>query len=492
MKNVAIADLMATCGVQFGTSGARGLVSDMTDAVCYAYTTAFLQYLESIGELPRADRRIALAGDLRASTGRIMAAVAKAIVDGGYLPAHVGRIPSPALAYYGLQQAIPAIMVTGSHIPDDRNGIKFNKAAGEVLKADEAGMKTQVIALPEIFDTEGCLREPYALAAEQPDAHDAYVRRWLDVFPADFLRGKRIGLYQHSAVGRDLLREIYTALGADIVVLGRSERFIPVDTEAIREEDVQLAATWAHEQSFDAILSTDGDSDRPLIADEHGKWLRGDVADILVARYCGADVAVTPVSCNTAVEKCGYFHEVRRTRIGSPYVIAEMLDAVAGGARCVIGYEANGGFLTASPVVIAGKPLSPLPTRDPVIVHLALLGLSMREQKSLAQLLAALPQRFTASNLLRQFPTEVSNRHLAQLLAGGPPAMQALFPEMGPVASIDTTDGLRMTFAQGEIIHLRPSGNAPELRCYAEADSEARAKELVVSTLEKLPVWRDA
>jgi len=36
-------------------------------------------------------------------------------------------------------------MVTGSHIPDDRNGIKFNKCAGEVLKSDEKGMSSQIV-----------------------------------------------------------------------------------------------------------------------------------------------------------------------------------------------------------------------------------------------------------------------------------------------------------------------------------------------------------
>ncbi|HVI73717.1 MAG TPA: hypothetical protein VM683_01920, partial [Anaeromyxobacteraceae bacterium] len=39
-------------------------------------------------------------------------------------------------------------------------------------------------------------------------------------------------------------------------------------------------------------------------------------------------------------------------------------------------------------------------------------------------------------------------------------------------------DGLRVTLAGGDIVHLRPSGNAPELRCYAEADTPARAVEL--------------
>ncbi len=31
-----------------------------------------------------------------------------------------------------------------------------------------------------------------------------------------------------------------------------------------------------------------------------------------------------------------------------------------------------------------------------------------------------------------------------------------------------------MTFDSGEIVHLRPSGNAPEFRCYNEAASADR------------------
>lgn len=48
----------------------------------------------------------------------------------------------------------------------------------------------------------------------------------------------------------------------------------------------------------------------------------------------------------------------------------------------------------------------------------------------------------------------------------------------GRIAAVDTTDGLRMTFENSEIVHLRASGNAPEFRCYNEAETEARATEL--------------
>ena len=48
----------------------------------------------------------------------------------------------------------------------------------------------------------------------------------------------------------------------------------------------------------------------------------------------------------------------------------------------------------------------------------------------------------------------------------------------GEADGIDRTDGLRIHFAGGDIIHLRPSGNAPELRCYTESDSPERAAAL--------------
>ncbi len=37
-----------------------------------------------------------------------------------------------------------------------------------------------------------------------------------------------------------------------------------------------------------------------------------------------------------------------------------------------------------------------------------------------------------------------------------------------------------------EIVHFRPSGNAPELRCYAEAATQERAGALVQGCLRRL------
>ena len=487
----AIHDLMRQTGVRFGTSGARGLADQLTDFVAYAYTQGFLQFLESVGELKAKGTPVAVAGDFRPSTDRIMAAALQAAADLGYTPVNCGKIPSPALAAWGLAGGFPTVMVTGSHIPADRNGIKFNKCSGEVLKRDEAGIAGQQVTIPEgRFDANGRFTTTAPLPDVNPAAGRGYITRYTDFFPGDCLRGLRLGVYQHSAVGRDVIAHILEALGATVTPLGRSETFIPVDTEAIRPEDVALARQWSAAHGFDAIVSADGDSDRPLISDEHGQWIRGDVSGILCARFLGADSVSTPVSCNSAVDLCGWFREVQRTKIGSPFVVSAMLDATARGARCVVGYEANGGFLLNSDLHRHGRTLRALPTRDAVLPILSLLLLARQERRTLSQLVATLPPRYTASGLLKNCPVERSQAILARYSgpdeAANRQALAADFNGLGPVTGLDRTDGVRATFANGEIVHLRPSGNAPEFRCYNEAASEARVNELGEACLKKV------
>ena len=492
-----IGDLMNESGVGFGTSGARGLATDMTDRVCYAFTAGFLRYLLANGSAV-SGCEVALAGDLRPSTGRILNASARAALDQGCRPHYCGRIPSPAVAAYGIAHGIPSLMVTGSHIPDDRNGIKFNLPTGEVLKADEAGIRAQEVEIPDgLFDWAGMLSggAPPALPAEEPAAYAAYVRRYLDFFPAGCLAGLRVGVYEHSSVARGAYVEVLEGLGARVTRLGWSDRFIPVDTEAIRPEDVVLARDWAAGGTLDALVSADGDGDRPLVADESGQWLRGDIAGILCARWLGVRALVTPVSSNTAVERCGAFERVLRTRIGSPYVIEGMQQLRGAGLAPVAGYEANGGFLLETPVVRAGHTLAALPTRDAMLVALTILLAAVEQGRPVSALAADLPARFTCSDRIKDFPTALSTARIAALTSGDPDrdraAIAAVFgPAFGPVAGLDTTDGLRITFASGEIAHLRPSGNAPELRAYTEAASPERAAEMNATCMTILAGWR--
>jgi phosphomannomutase len=368
-------------------------------------------------------------------------------------------------------------MVTGSHIPFDRNGIKFYTAAGEILKDDETAIAEAVVELDDAAFERGMLKDPPRLPEVDPAARDLYRQRYLGFFQPGILSGRRIGVYEHSSVARDLCGELLRELGAEVVSLGRTDTFVPVDTEAVSDADQRQASDWTAAHRLDALVSTDGDADRPLIGDETGTLLRGDVVGMLCAGFLGARTVVTPVSSNTAVERSGAFGQVIRTRIGSPYVIAAMAEAARHGEPPVVGYEANGGFLLGSEVRRGAASLAALPTRDALLPILSLLALAAERRGPLSQLTAGLPSRHTASDRLKDFDTSRSRRLLAHL-ASEPGALAAFFAELGQVAEVNQVDGLRVTLASGDIVHLRPSGNAPELRCYAEASTPARAAEL--------------
>ena len=491
-QQVQIDQLMTSSGVAFGTSGVRGLVVEMTDQVCWLYVSAFMQYLKSSKQL-QVGGKVAVAGDLRFSSPRIMAAAMCAVRDHGCEPVNCGHVPTPAVALYGFSHGLPSMMVTGSHIPDDRNGIKFNTPTGEILKADELAIRQQSVSLPDDqFDSLGAFIEPYTVPESIAVAHDDYIKRFTDFLPAGCLAGKTIGLYEHSSVSRDCLKVLLEALGASVISLGRSEQFISVDTEAIRPEDVVLAQQWVSEHDFDCIISTDGDGDRPLVSDENGNWLRGDVAGILCAEYLQADRVVTPVSSNSAVEKSGYFESVKRTQIGSPYVI-EAMTVLLSPDKTVVGYEANGGFLQASDIMHAGKVMRSLPTRDAAVVPLAILLLADKKAMTISALLMTLPARYTASDRLKAFPTTLSQSILATMQTDNHleniAAIQQRFPDLGMPIDINTVDGVRMTFENDDIVHLRPSGNAPELRCYTESASTERAESLNQSCIALMKTW---
>ncbi|ACT48688.1 Phosphomannomutase [Methylotenera mobilis JLW8] len=481
---LSIQNLMETSGVKFGTSGVRGLVSAMTSELCFAYTLAFVQTLN----LPLGSR-IVIGMDLRPSSSDIVRACASAIKHAGYQAEFCGALPTPALAYYAQVNAVPAIMVTGSHIPFDRNGIKFYGLCGEITKADEVNISRAQVGMPAELPL-------IALPSVSSAAATLYLNRYLEFFPQNCLSGLRLGFYEHSSVARDILRTLLEALGAEVISLGRTDEFVPIDTEAVSDIDIQKARDWASEYKFDAIFSTDGDADRPLIGDEYGNWLRGDIVGILCAQYLNASAVVTPVSSNTALELSCAFQKITRTRIGSPYVIAGMEALIADGVERnppvpsqVVGFEANGGFLLGSTIRRDTSALSPLMTRDAVLPILTILAMSIESNNLVSQLASKLPARFTGSGRLQSFPSETS-KNIIQQLAHSNVVVEDLLGELcGVVADLDLTDGLRIIFQNDEIVHFRASGNAPELRCYAEANFQQRADFLSQHCLQLLKAY---
>ena len=471
---------------KFGTSGLRGLVSELGPEPVARHLRAFIAACD-LGE------GLCVGRDLRPSSPAIAAEVIAAARGMGVRVLDCGALPTPALALRAGQRGMGAVMVTGSHIPADRNGLKFYSRRGEITKADEA-------AILAALDT-----PPRGLAgALEPvrDAGAAYVARYVAACGHQALAGRRLGLYSHSAVARDLMAAALRGMGAEVLEFGRSENFIPVDTEAVDPAVARQIWGWVQEHRLDALVSTDGDSDRPLLADEAGRIVPGDLLGQITARGLGAHCVVTPVSSNSGVLQAG-FARVIRTRIGSPYVIAAMEAALeaagedtagtkAAAAR-VVGYEANGGFLLGFAARGPAGPLAALPTRDsllPLVMVLLAAG-----DGPVSAVVAREPAVVTRADRLTEIAPERGQAYLAGL-AADPAARAALLAALqgelaaagatvgaaegaAPLreAALDLTDGLRLALAGGAVVHLRPSGNAPEFRLYVEAAGPRAAAE---------------
>ncbi len=514
--------------LKFGTSGRRGKVVDLSQLEIYINALAELEYLQSLdpsdGGIVRGEDFF-FARDLRPSSagfvaeqagrGEIAQAIALAIRDAGLNAVNLGCIPTPALTCYALARGKGSIMVTGSHIPFALNGYKTNTSRGELRKQHEAPINEQVGRVrrrlydqpleQSLFDKSGFLKAGRQdLPAENGAARAAWIARFRSFFSGVSLGDMRLLVYQHSAVGRDLLVEILESFDATVIPAGRSDTFVPIDTENIGA--AQLATIQAlvdeavakHGPLF-AVVSTDGDSDRPLIlgvdpATARVRFFGGDLIGMLVAQYLRADAVIVPITCNDAIDRGDLAAVVEpKTRIGSPFVIAGMEAARRKGKQRICGWEPNGGFLTGSDMERNGAVLTALPTRDALLPILTVLTAAHSRRCSLQDLFGQLPKRFSRAALLENFPRQVSRMIEARFsprdadaseseLASIRKELSGFFnSQMGfaPIARLDYTDGVRILFEDGDVAHVRPSGNADELRIYAVSDTQSRADAIV-------------
>jgi phosphomannomutase len=325
-------------------------------------------------------------------------------------------------------------------------------------------------------------------------------------------------------------------MGAEVILEARSDSFVPVDTEKVSEETIRFLADMADKHKPFAIVSTDGDSDRPLFADESGRFLPGDKLGALAALYLRPDFVAVPVSTNDAVVKTLKKEGMRvaQTKIGSPYVIKAMMDRGNDDPSAKLAsWEANGGFLTGSDWAREGKTLGALPTRDAFLPVVSAILLAEQEGLSLSELIAAkLPSRSTSAGVIdntspgcERYTASMGKQLVAKFSPDDPSLSQVDFspsgamvtrgletslasPEtgrelveikeiirkyfakedgFGEIESVNFIDGIRIGFADGHIAHMRPSGNAPEFRMYAEADTLEKAVEMVEKKNQVVP-----
>lgn len=454
---------LSQSSLKFGTSGLRGLAAELEGQAARRYTAAFLGHLNTLGALGAG--KVFVGRDFRPSSPRIARDCAAAIAAFGLEAVDCGTIPTPALAYHAMAAGCASIMITGSHIPADRNGLKFYLPSGEISKADEAGILA-------VLDDRVVPDSGLAMRSEAKATSERYVARFAGLLPAGALAGLRVGVFEHSTVARDILGDVMRHAGAEVLGMGRTDTFVAVDTEAFGDAVLAPLKGWIGDERLDAIVSSDGDGDRPLLMDGKGEFVRGDVLGLLAAQFLNARTVVTPVTSNSAIERTGLFEHVIRTKVGSPYVVAAMERASG-----VVGFEANGGTFVGDGIVIEGRSLPALPTRDAVLPLLAALGLAARLGQPLHEIVAALPLQCALADRLQDVPSEKSGAFLDKLENDADFAARFFAPH--GIASLSTIDGLQFRTLSGDMVHFRASGNAPELRCYVEGSTRQVAEALL-------------
>src|SRR5262249_3609051 len=115
----------------------------------------------------------------------------------------------------------------------------------------------------------------------------------------------------------------------------------------------------------------------------------------------------------------------------------------------------------------------------------ACLVLAKQEGKSLSALAATLPSRFMKADRVKDVAPDKGKIFLGEM------EMSETFrnsfdPRLAKPVAISVLDGVRMAFSNGDAVHFRQSGNAPEMRVYVETGSAEGTERLLGEMMAKL------
>jgi phosphoglucosamine mutase len=312
----------------FGTDGIRGKAGTppLDRDTVVRIGAAIVRGLD--GPRPTA-LRVLIGRDTRESGVSIEAALARGLTSEGAAAVTAGVIPTPAVAYLTRTEGFDAgIVISASHNPFDDNGIKVFSGRGEKLDEGFEGRIERLVAeMPPIPD-----RKEVALGSD-PDLGRHYVAHLRQILPsADTLAASTIVVDCANGATAPIAPDLLRSLGFDVQALG--------DRPDGRNINLHCGSTHL-ELLRDAVLESrarignafDGDGDRALVIDRHGRTVDGDAVLLIAAedlqrrgRLHGNAVVATVMS-NIGLELALRARNIELVRapVGDKYVMDEML-----------------------------------------------------------------------------------------------------------------------------------------------------------------------
>ncbi len=382
--------------------------------------------------------------DPRGSSPRILRAVEQGLAYSGRTIFDQGASPVPAINYILKSSAcVGGIMVSGSHIAQNLNGLKFFAFQEEILKKHEK----EISNIYQEINKNALYRQAKISIEEENRANESY-EEMLVKMGSQYPRWKVI-VDPGNGAQSDLMPRVLKRLGLTVVAINDELQggFIARDTETQNVlVDLQKKV---FEENADFGVAYDADGDRVVFVNEKGEFVPGDYSGALLAKASTTSTVVTPINTSQVVELLG--KPVLRTRVGSPYVVEAMKKSGA-----TFGFEANGGGISSDVMM----------SRDGGSTTIKMLNLLDKSGKTFSELVATLP-RFYINRLKVDCPSALNITVLKEA------------KKSFSGVKIEEVDGLKIWIDNTTWILFRPSSNAPEFRVFVEAAEEEKAKKII-------------
>ena len=275
--------------------------------------------------------RVVIGKDTRLSGYMLENALVAGFTAAGLDVFLLGPIPTPGVAM--LTRSLRAdigVMISASHNPFEDNGIKLfgpdgyklsDEMEGQIEELLEKDMTAQLAKSQEIGRAKRVEGDIYR-----------YIEHAKRTLPRDVtLQGLRVAIDCANGAAYKVAPLALWELGADVVTIGNEPNGINInlDCGSTHPETLQKKV---HEVRADIGIALDGDADRVLIVDEHGKIVDGDqlmavIADSWAAEgMLNGDGIVATVMSNLGLERYlrGRSLNLHRTKVGDRYVVEHM------------------------------------------------------------------------------------------------------------------------------------------------------------------------
>jgi len=393
--------------------------------------------------------RVVIGKDTRLSGYMIESALVSGFTAVGMDVFQFGPLPTPAVAM--LTRSLRAdlgVMITASHNPYHDNGIKFFGPDGQKL-SDAVEMEIERLmdgGLEAGLATEGHIGR----AKRIDDSQARYIEFAKRTFPRNSrLDGLRIVIDCAHGAAYKVAPEVLWELGADIVPLGVSPDGTNINLDCGSTAPEAMCAK-VREMRADFGIALDGDADRVVMADEHGRIIDGDQILALIAKsWSASDRLKGGGVVGTVMSNAGLDRYLRtlnlklgRAAVGDRYVLEEMRK---GGFN--VGGEQSGHIILSDFST----------TGDGLIAALQVLAVLAQDSKPASE----------AAHLYEPLPQVLENVRFRK----GSPLEDAKVK-----SSID--DANAKLGASGRIL-VRKSGTESLIRVMAEGDDETLVRAVV-------------